>query len=320
MTCVCSSIDIRRTTETRTTHQLQAPLLPTKNQRRMTSTINIQRTRNRCLCHSLCLQHEHKRLREMPHRHPLHPPLSSPLHPWYVSLDVPLTVIQQPPPPGAVETMPGDLAMGKSLAKGPSFDRLSIIPKEVPLAEAIKSPRKTHSSRFFPTERRELEKLPSLHGILIFRMPLTLDVPTSNRPELFIQKLEQCNVIFDFRDPSMDIRSKEIKRSTLQELLEYISSNRNVIQPTMYGKIVNMVSSNSGVADNSLQRISFVLYHPLQILSVMYLIRKKMSRSWKLRGLIYKLSMNSSSASSNPKTSMSLQQNLISIPSLCCSY
>ena len=68
-----------------------------------------------------------------------------------------------------------------------------------------------------------------------------LDVPTNNRPELFIQKLEQCNVIFDFRDPSMDIRSKEIKRSTLQELLEYISNNRNVIQPSMYGKIVNMV-------------------------------------------------------------------------------
>ena len=68
-----------------------------------------------------------------------------------------------------------------------------------------------------------------------------IDVPTNNRPDLFIQKLEQCNVIFDFRDPSMDIRSKEIKRSTLQELLEYISNNRNVIQPSMYGKIVNMV-------------------------------------------------------------------------------
>ena len=42
----------------------------------------------------------------------------------------------------------------------------------------------------------------------------------------------------------MDIRSKEIKRSTLQELLEYISNNRNVIQPSMYGKIVNMVRPN----------------------------------------------------------------------------
>jgi hypothetical protein len=63
--------------------------------------------------------------------------------------------------------MPGDLAMGKSLAKNPSFDRLSIIPKDVPLAEAIKSPRKSASSRFHVTERRELEKLPSLHGIPI---------------------------------------------------------------------------------------------------------------------------------------------------------
>ena len=60
--------------------------------------------------------------------------------------------------------MPGDLAMGKGLAKGPSFERLTIVPKDVTLGEALKSPRKTHSSRFHVTERRELEKLPSLHG------------------------------------------------------------------------------------------------------------------------------------------------------------
>jgi serine/threonine-protein phosphatase 2A regulatory subunit B' len=60
--------------------------------------------------------------------------------------------------------MPGDLAIGKGQAKGPSFDRLSVVPKEV-LTEVIKSPRKAHSSRFHVTERRELEKLPSLHGI-----------------------------------------------------------------------------------------------------------------------------------------------------------
>lgn len=62
--------------------------------------------------------------------------------------------------------MPGDLARGMGIAKGPSFERLSIIPKDVPLAEAIKSPRKTPSSRFHVTERRELEKLPSLHGLI----------------------------------------------------------------------------------------------------------------------------------------------------------
>jgi Protein phosphatase 2A regulatory B subunit (B56 family) len=68
-----------------------------------------------------------------------------------------------------------------------------------------------------------------------------IDVPTNSRPDLFMQKLEQCNVIFDFSDPSADIKSKEIKRSTLQELLEYISNNRNVVQTSMYPKIVNMV-------------------------------------------------------------------------------
>jgi len=129
--------------------------------------------------------------------------------------------------------------MGKGVARSPSFGGLTTVPRDA-LGE-LKSPRKTHSSRFHISERRELEKLPSLHGNFVQIYTLTVDVPTSIRPELFIQKLEQCNVIFDFRDPSMDIRSKEIKRSTLQELLEYISNNRNVIQTNTYGKIVNMV-------------------------------------------------------------------------------
>ena len=69
--------------------------------------------------------------------------------------------------------MPGDLARATGgLAKGPSFERLSIVPKDVPLVEAIKSPRKFPSSRFHVTERRELEKLPSLHG-----PPLPLSPP-----------------------------------------------------------------------------------------------------------------------------------------------
>ena len=162
---MCSSIGTRRTTATRTTQRpRQAPPRPTRTQRRATSTTNMQRTRSPCPCLSLCRPREHRPHREMLPRRRLLPPSSSPPHPWYVSVSDPLTVLKQPPPPGAVETMPGDLAMGKTLAKGPSFDRLSIIPKDVPLAEAIKSPRKTHSSRFHPTERRELEKLPSLHG------------------------------------------------------------------------------------------------------------------------------------------------------------
>jgi len=147
-------------------------------------------------------------------------------------------------------------------------------------------------------------------------MPLTADVPTNNRPDLFIQKLDQCNVIFDFRDPSMDIRSKEIKRSTLQELLEYISSNRNVIQPSMYGKIVNMVSYATSAADSSLQQTSSVLYRHPPILSAMYSTQRKMSRSWKLPGLIYRSFTSSFSASSSPRTSTLLRPNHISIPNL----
>jgi hypothetical protein len=118
----------------------------------------------------------------------------------------------------------------------------------------------------------------------------------------------------------MDIRSKEIKRSTLQELLEYISSNRNVIQPTMYGKIVNMVPGTRAATDSSSQRTSSVLYRLPQILSAMSLIQRKMSPSWKLHGLIYRSYTSSFSASSSPRTSMSQQQNHTSIPNLCFRY
>jgi hypothetical protein len=145
-------------------------------------------------------------------------------------------------------------------------------------------------------------------------------VPTNNRPELFIQKLEQCNVIFDFRDPSIDIRSKEIKRSTLQELLEYISNNRNVIQPVMYPKIVNMVSTRRIVTDYSLRLIYSVQFPLHRILSAMSSIQRRMNQLWKLRGLIFKSSMNSFSDSLSRKISMSLPQSHISTQSLSFRY
>lgn len=145
-------------------------------------------------------------------------------------------------------------------------------------------------------------------------------MPTNNRPELFIQKLEQCNVIFDFRDPSIDIRSKEIKRSTLQELLEYISNNRNVIQPVMYPKIVNMVSTSRIVTDYSLRLISSVQFPLHRILSAMSSTQRRMNQLWKLRGLIFKSSMNSFSDSLSRRISMSLPQSHISTQSLSFRY
>ncbi|GKT58502.1 serine/threonine protein phosphatase 2A [Colletotrichum tofieldiae] len=124
---------------------------------------------------------------------------------------LPPTVIISPsaphvPPPGAAETMPHDLAPPKAGTKSLMFDRLHQTPKDVP--EGLRTPKRQHSSRFDISAHRELEKLPGFHE------------------ELFMQKIDQCNVIFDFNDASGDMKSKEIKRLALHELLDYVANNR----------------------------------------------------------------------------------------------
>ena len=54
--------------------------------------------------------------------------------------------------------------------------------------------------------------------------PLFRDVAPTERPELFIKKLQLCTYTFDFTDPTVDLKEKEIKRVTLQELVDYINS------------------------------------------------------------------------------------------------
>ena len=127
--------------------------------------------------------------------------------------------------------MPGDLAPPKAGQKSLLFDRFQTTPKDVP--EGIKTPRRQHSSRFDVSPQRELEKLPGFH-----------EVPPNRRQELFMQKLDQCNVIFDFNDASGDMKSKEIKRLALHELLDYVANNRQVITEPMYGRVVDMFSKN----------------------------------------------------------------------------
>ncbi|KAF1996463.1 protein phosphatase 2A regulatory B subunit [Amniculicola lignicola CBS 123094] len=137
------------------------------------------------------------------------------------------------PPPGAAETMPGDLLPPKAGVKPGIFDRLQTTPKDA--IEGIRTPKRQHSSRFDISDQRqrELEKLPGFH-----------EVPPNKREELFMQKIDQCNIIFDFNDPSGDMKSKEIKRLALHELLDYVANNRQVITEKMYPRVVDMFSKN----------------------------------------------------------------------------
>ncbi|KAL5395295.1 Serine/threonine-protein phosphatase 2A 56 kDa regulatory subunit delta isoform, variant 2 [Paraphaeosphaeria minitans] len=137
------------------------------------------------------------------------------------------------PPPGAAETMPGDLLPPKAGQKSLIFDRLQTTPKDN--VEGIRTPKRQHSSRFDISDQRqrELEKLPGFH-----------EAPPNKREELFMQKLDQCNIIFDFNDASGDMKSKEIKRLALHELLDYVANNRQVITERMYPRVVEMFAKN----------------------------------------------------------------------------
>lgn len=68
-----------------------------------------------------------------------------------------------------------------------------------------------------------------------------VETAPQERPELFIRKLAQCKVVFDFNDASSELKGKQIKAQTLTEMLEYITTQRNVITENVYPEVVNMV-------------------------------------------------------------------------------
>ncbi|NP_001351138.1 serine/threonine-protein phosphatase 2A 56 kDa regulatory subunit gamma isoform isoform k [Mus musculus] len=71
------------------------------------------------------------------------------------------------------------------------------------------------------------------------------DVPPADQEKLFIQKLRQCCVLFDFvSDPLSDLKWKEVKRAALSEMVEYITHNRNVITEPIYPEAVHMFAVN----------------------------------------------------------------------------
>ncbi|KIY70007.1 protein phosphatase 2A regulatory B subunit [Cylindrobasidium torrendii FP15055 ss-10] len=113
-----------------------------------------------------------------------------------------------------------------------ALNRLRAGPKDtIPIVG--KPPRKQRSSRFVVTERVEIQRLPSFN-----------ETPIPDRASLFVAKLHQCRVLFDFNDASSELTGKQIKAQTLHEMLEYITSQRGVITEHIYPEVVNMFASN----------------------------------------------------------------------------
>ena len=72
---------------------------------------------------------------------------------------------------------------------------------------------------------------------------IVLDTRPEDRYALFVKKLEQCCVIFDFvSDPLSDMKWKEIKRTALYEMVDYVSQNKGVLTAAVYEPACHMVT------------------------------------------------------------------------------
>lgn len=75
-------------------------------------------------------------------------------------------------------------------------------------------------------------------------LPSFKETPPADRQELFKKKLRLCTYAFDFTDPTLDLREKEMKRHTLQELVDYINSGSGRFTEAVSPNIVCMISCN----------------------------------------------------------------------------
>lgn len=124
---------------------------------------------------------------------------------------------------GGKETKDGDMGKGGASAE------------EKPEQPVVKG--KTGKKSSFARE----EKVPTIK-----ELPALSDTQVTKREALFKQKLEICNVIFDFEDPDLDVKGKEQKRETLVELAEYINSpvGQKILTESVMPNIVETVRVN----------------------------------------------------------------------------
>ncbi|KAG4962114.1 hypothetical protein GYH30_039028 [Glycine max] len=75
-------------------------------------------------------------------------------------------------------------------------------------------------------------------------LPSFRDVPSSEKHNLFIRKLNLCCVVFDFNDPAKHLKEKDVKRQTLLELVDYVSSVSSKFNELVMQEMTKMVATN----------------------------------------------------------------------------
>ncbi|KAJ2659678.1 serine/threonine-protein phosphatase 2A 56 kDa regulatory subunit delta isoform [Coemansia sp. RSA 1200] len=104
---------------------------------------------------------------------------------------------------------------------------------EVPTMRVPRRPQS--SSRHSFSGKHEFRLLPPL---------LSKDLSEAKRKELFVQKLAQCSVVFDFQNYDDNIEGKEAKQQTLVEIIDYMADRVGIVTPDVYPTLFMMVSAN----------------------------------------------------------------------------
>jgi serine/threonine-protein phosphatase 2A regulatory subunit B' len=75
-------------------------------------------------------------------------------------------------------------------------------------------------------------------------LPAFKDVPASEKQNLFVKKVNLCCAVYDFADPTKNLKEKEVKRQTLMELVDYVTSANGKFSEVVMLEITKMVSIN----------------------------------------------------------------------------
>lgn len=113
--------------------------------------------------------------------------------------------VENPTSPGGTEKPPPPAQINKLKYSGPSH---------------IRKERRQSSSRFNISSNRELTPLPALK-----------DAAANEREELFLEKIKQCQVLFDFiSDPLSDLKWKEVRKT----FSRFAKWNSKIMFPLVY--------------------------------------------------------------------------------------
>lgn len=152
-----------------------------------------------------------------------------------------------PPPASIAKTAPSANNLGSNTAKKDKRMNSSRfnISKNRELTPLLRLTGELHciiqSDDFFLYVNTFHRFLLHVNGNFMTHSTLPTEVSAAEREELFIQKLRQCCVLFDFTEPLSDLKWKEVKRTALHEMVEYLTNEHNVITEKIYPEAINMV-------------------------------------------------------------------------------